>query len=104
MTLIEILRTHDPSSHPDCHEAADLLEQMEWRSIETAPKDGTTVLAWDGESMREAWFTEEPEFKGSSPANCWIVGYLTAAGTDAGFNRFYPTHWKPRPSPPNPHG
>lgn len=46
--------------HPDplCQQAADLLERLSrergtvpegWQDISTAPRDGTTILAWDGD-------------------------------------------------------
>lgn len=67
---------------------------MSWLPIETAPKDGTRVILWDGEEVRtggcrwESWYNE------------WVeavvpVGYEN--GVSAVDN---PTHWMPLPEPP----
>jgi len=59
----------------------------EWQPIETAPKDGDSVLTWDGERVDMAhWSTF-----GDGPG-CWVVD-----NTDVGIK---PTHWMPRPEPP----
>ena len=58
-----------------------------WQPIETAPRDGTEILAWDGIGMKFAW-----RYEGR-----WIYDidmespYLTP---------WHPTHWQPLPSPP----
>lgn len=63
----------------------------EWKTIETAPKDGTDVLI------------AGPEF-GKGPAF-----YLAVAGfhhdywreEEYGDNYYQPTHWMPLPAPPD---
>lgn len=58
----------------------------EWRDIETAPKDGETVLAWI------------PQIGLPGAVYCsngrW---YWTTSGGFAGF----PKHWMPLPTPPS---
>jgi Lar family restriction alleviation protein len=72
--------------------AAAWNQRSTWQPIETAPRDGTKFLAWDGEELI-AW-----RYEGR-----WIYGqemespYLT---------HWSPTHWQPLPIPPitpNPH-
>jgi hypothetical protein len=51
-------------------------EEREWQPIETAPRDGTRVLLWDG----------GPEaYIGYWSGDSWIS---------------YPSHWMPLPDPP----
>ena len=69
---------------------------MDWQPIETAPKDGTGILAcdatgWVGEvSWWRQWYNDENN-PGWMIANCdeEYGGYVQA------------THWMPLPSPPH---
>jgi hypothetical protein len=58
---------------------------MTWQPIETAPKDGTDVLAWDGDSVSLVW---------------WSVGAKKWAWGDFYLDAPAPTHWMPLPPPP----
>jgi len=97
----DLLKRAEESSHA----LARVQEERQWQPIETAPKDGTTVLLWwrsefagdvvdwwacgewkvfgDGSKgwIGESFYTSEPDF--------WTR--LIAAR---------PTHWMPLPSPP----
>ncbi len=94
-------------------EAADEIERLraapKWRTMESAPKDGTTVLAWNGEcQFCLAWS------HASRSGGCWIVqaaGEGAIAQTYENGDRDYleldyfwgsasPTHWQPLPPPP----
>lgn len=64
----------------------------EWRSIESAPKDGTPVLAWDGDKIKVALFD-----------NCYLDPMWVDV-CDCGYPEetfCCPTHWMPLPEPPN---
>lgn len=66
---------------------------MEWKPIETAPKDGMHILAWaDGlpvisEYSDGQWWTDDDRY------NDLERNYPC---------RFNPTHWMPLPAPPLP--
>ena len=62
---------------------------MAWQPIETAPKDGTTVLlAWPS-GMVTAGYRSRYE----------NVGWATPHGTYSGV--YQPTHWQPLPPAPD---
>lgn len=79
-----------------CIERYDLLtairaaltayEAMQWQPIETAPRDGTEVLIWNGTNCdvaHAAWFNDD-----GSPN--WFNNDTTVE----------PTHWMPLSTPP----
>lgn len=55
----------------------------EWQEMDTAPRTGESILAWDGQMTVVRW---------SRDTNGWrddFQGYLAL------------THWRPLPAPPN---
>jgi hypothetical protein len=68
---------------------------MNWQPIDTAPKDGTKILVFDGVDMTTVrWMDGRSE---------WWPGewQLVCAGMNAEECEFYkPTHWMPLPEPP----
>lgn len=85
----------------------------EWRSMETAPKDGTciqaeipghgcdNVIAWMDGLLDEHWddcgawyFAEDRE-----PPDCWTDGICWALNED-GKPSVKPVRWQPLPPPP----
>lgn len=67
---------------------------MRWKPIETAPKDGTEILAWNGESVQQSWWDDTVYRQGK-----WCIW------RDAKLGHIYwldpvPTHWMPLPLPP----
>ena len=65
-----------------------------WQPIETAPKDGTHILAYC-DRMKEVG-----EVKWSTSFGRWGATWVMA-----GFNQPWasrPTHWRPLPAPPQP--
>jgi hypothetical protein len=62
----------------------------EWRPINTAPKDGTLILAWDGRAALLAYWGRS---NAVNPFG-WIGGHCHINHIDQ------PTHWMPLPDPP----
>lgn len=61
-----------------------------WQPIETAPKDGTTIIVLDGSCVEPAMWDCEEEVDGGQ---CWRA-------SDPAWERIQPTHWTPLPPPP----
>ena len=63
-----------------------------WQPIETAPKDGTQILIWDGNVRIVAEWGDVP---GDLRMGWWATNksYLDSP--------YEPTHWAPIPEPPN---
>ncbi len=75
-----------------------LLAQQQWRPIESAPRDGKELIGWDGKDMFVCrWI------KGY---NVW--GHESYQGhpnhSVKVFGEVYPTHWMPKPPPPEEKG
>ena len=68
---------------------------MNWRPIETAPRDGAEILLLTPEGVIEgAW---------SSPMDEWEVVWLDLHGCGCcSSGTAQPTHWMPLPDPPEP--
>ena len=85
------------------HEALKASPGCGWLPIESAPKDGTRIMLWNGgdEPVFAHWDTSLEWGKGSRPVNDWVSDWLTVDGYDAGADRVHsPTHWQPLPSDP----
>ena len=72
---------------------------MEWQPIETAPKDGTKILAYN-------YYRKYAEWTGKDEYDYWIeIAYWDKDGW--WINAFAPpgdkyfTHWMPLPTPPD---
>jgi hypothetical protein len=65
-----------------------------WQPIETAPKDGTEILAWDGIQRIVAWFDV---FSERQQVLCGRPGDWRFSDDDP----CLPTHWQPLPAPPD---
>jgi hypothetical protein len=65
----------------------------QWQSIETAPKDGTEIDVWcpeggEGYRVPDAWWSSVDGhwlYAGQGNSMQWLTG---------------PTHWMPKPPPP----
>ena len=63
-----------------------------WQPIETAPKDGNTILAgWKVCSKRKEWFIQPVIFSGGNWLHSWDEDDTLP---------LEPTHWMPLPTPP----
>lgn len=111
-TAAAILRAYEKAQgkHPRSHTMADynrlahrlapivarallsIREEMEWRPIETAPKDGTRIiLSWGGYSV--VGFYLDNSAARYMPWQGWRVPSMEPLPRGA------PTHWQPLPSP-----
>jgi hypothetical protein len=68
--------------------AAAWNQRSAWQPIETAPRDGSQILAWDGDELLIAWWCD---------GGRWISDNLQQYHPGEYEN---PTHWQPLPSPP----
>ena len=66
---------------------------MNWQTIETAPKDGTPILGWDGTQITSI-FWDDPSY---GLNGLWRV---SCPGEWADDDSFFPSHWMPLPEPP----
>jgi hypothetical protein len=68
---------------------------MNWQPIETAPKDGTSVLLADNDEIQICQWSERNVFG----VREWCYGHC-----EGEYNSRYtfdcPTHWMPLPEPP----
>lgn len=67
-----------------------------WRTMETAPKDGTPVLGYDGWTMNTIRYVQPYHRVGRG----WWA--LVDGGPYADDVDWFPTHWMPLPPPPKP--
>lgn len=62
--------------------------EQKWMPIETAPKCGTYILVWNGESMTVCRWA----------FGCWTLAQTGSWSADD--ECYGPTHWMPLPKPP----
>lgn len=108
MPTAAALTTTPPSSPMTEHPVRRKDRMSEWRSIDTAPKDGTEIIG--------CHFTDHG-FGGVSRLGPWTVAFfrnrwrsswdgaeviesMTDFGTDYKAPDLQPTHWMPLPAPP----
>jgi hypothetical protein len=88
--------------HDRLNRLCNQLRDMEWKPIETAPKDGTKVLLWcrDAGCETAEWIVEKHEWWEKTSDTTQELrkedgGYWSSEnGWDA-------THWMPAPTAPN---
>jgi hypothetical protein len=110
--LLSQVKSCDGTAQIDTEKAeqvlADWNQRSAWQPIETAPRGGTKVLAWDGSEMQIGWtitIHHEPGVRlkpgAQNPHTFWVY-----TDEELHYYDFEPTHWQPLPSPPitpNPH-
>lgn len=72
---------------------------MDWKPIETIPRDGTPVLIWDGKMMCVATFTIHKRNDGSEFTSWHGVGE-SGYDSDIDFDSDKVSHWAELPAPP----
>jgi hypothetical protein len=86
--------------HMSVDDVAELLERTTWRLIDTAPRDGSPIIAWDVDPT-------------TNPTGGWVIvrwqalPTRQAAGEEAwvivdGVYTCAPSHWMPVPPQPPP--
>ncbi len=68
---------------------------MEWRPIETAPRDGTVILLYDNVPVVGQWVRHR------AYAHCWAWMMKPLPKADL-LIALEPTHWMPLPTAPEP--
>jgi Protein of unknown function (DUF551) len=80
---------------------------MNWQPIETAPKDGTEIIAYgirscclghekDEETWSSVWWASSFYLRGELVDAHWVESKVGIRYN----SRFTPTHWMPLPEPP----
>ena len=79
----------------------------EWQPIETAPKDGTKILAYDPDGIHDpvyaviCWYVHETDFFEEMEGGLYKKSANKTAWWDgASYLPFNATHWMPLPEPP----
>lgn len=66
-----------------------------WQTMDSAPKDGTAVIVWNGFFTGEAYFLED------ETGGDWFWANTHPNDFDGGVDVRPPaTHWQPFPAPP----
>lgn len=68
--------------------AVHFTRAPQWQPIETAPKDGTEILAWDGQGQATISWSN----------GCWSLVYAGWRAEDGEFDGAI--NWQPLPAPP----
>ena len=80
------------------------LDNVKWQPIETAPKDGTHILAWNYESRFYlppyiCWFGQDMNEPDENKRE-WLTGDGDGWSTGYYYTPCKPTHWMPLPDAP----
>jgi len=71
--------------------------QQQWENIETAPKDGTSILLFDGATMSVAYWCDT----GTRLENYeWVINEFSAGEYNSETVMDNPTHWMSLPKEP----
>jgi len=78
-------------------EQAERVREVGWRPIETAPKDGTPILAWRFYPVAVRWDASAPTYKWDAVHLGGSLPFHDNGFEDGDCNL---THWMPLPTPP----
>ena len=102
-----VCRFMDARSGCTCAEAADEIDRLratlaaaqaggvEWRPIETAPKDGTWILVWEPDGVNTKWSPQEVARWRTTGRQSNTPGWY-----DSRICSVRPTLWQPLPAAP----
>lgn len=89
------------TTQAEAYAAAKVREAQQWQPIETAPKDGTTILVWFKQhgAMTVCW--GDRDYNHTSEYAVWLVDdHKHGPYPVRGYSRGDDTHWMPLPAPP----
>lgn len=104
-TLRDEIEAHDAEAaqvQEQLRQNANLAVQSPWQPMDTAPKDGTIILAFDEFPSATPPYDEYivVEVSWDADDDCWRM--TTAWGDET--NQIDPKYWMPRPPRPQPRG
>jgi hypothetical protein len=72
-----------------------------WQPIDTAPKDGTEILVWNGFRISLVSWSEYPQIsRRAKKMFAWCVSESEQDEQGGCATAGNPTHWQPLPEPP----
>jgi hypothetical protein len=84
-------------------------KQLRWQPIETAPRDGTPILAYNGmvgvyNTAFTTWFDSDENLMRKPGYEGFPCGFWSTGLNGYPFGRWdcQPSHWMPLPAPPPP--
>jgi len=89
------------TTQAEAYKDACVREALQWQPIETAPKDGTTILVWFRQhgAMTVCW--GDRDYNHTSEYAIWLVDdHKHGPYPVRGYSRGDDTHWMPLPPPP----
>lgn len=72
---------------------------MQWKPIETAPNDGTEILAWADDVVIVSYRYDENDRK-KQRGKLWLDNSYDDFSCGLASVPYDPTHWMPLPEPP----
>lgn len=72
---------------------------MKWRPIETAPKNGNTIILGNATEVSFGQWDEAPRMQGDTYGPCWMSDICEDNWYSYALH-FTPTHWMPLPPLP----
>ena len=70
---------------------------MEWQPIETAPRDGVEILAWDDGIVIVSYRYDDNDQYGNNRGKMWLDNSYDDFSCGLASVPYNPTHWMPLP-------